>query len=48
MVAALWGIAVSQMGGGAYYHALAAANQPAVTDPDSISVGQVLRVPYRD
>ncbi|MBW8171910.1 LysM peptidoglycan-binding domain-containing protein [Ornithinimicrobium sp. Arc0846-15] len=44
----LWSIATDQMGAGVNYHALAAANQPAVSDPDSISVGQVLRVPYRD
>ncbi|SRR5690625_477197 len=40
----LWGIAQRYFGDGNLYHRLVAAN-PAITDPDVIRVGDVVRVP---
>ena len=41
----LWGIADHYYGDGSLYHRLVTANPGTITDPDVISVGQVVRVP---
>ena len=41
----LWGIAQQHYGDGSLYHRLVTANPGTISDPDVISVGQVVRVP---
>ncbi|MEE6280904.1 LysM peptidoglycan-binding domain-containing protein [Georgenia sunbinii] len=40
----LWGIAQQHYGNGSFYHRLVAAN-PAITNPNVIHPGDVVRVP---
>ncbi|MGM1065272.1 Gmad2 immunoglobulin-like domain-containing protein [Saccharothrix sp. Mg75] len=41
----LWAISTTYYGSGGLYHRLVAANPATITDPDSISPGDVIRVP---
>lgn len=41
----LWGIASDEYGNGNLYHRLVAANPTTITNPNQLSVGQVIRVP---
>lgn len=41
----LWAIAAAQLGAGTAYPILVAANVHTIPDPDSISVGQIIRIP---